>query len=442
MADSTIDSSVVAGGTIDGTDFVEVTVDGDVVWVAISTLMEIFSGTAYNGQKVEFSLSGNSGASSLTFTGNRKTNTRTKQKSTTTESISDSFTVNGNASPTNENIELTGSSEVQSEFIYGELGAGGSTSVTINADGNITNQKFTSLHYDYASIEDYNPSFPYISDGESATVTVDTSNINEYSKILLTGQDGYASDVDFYVDGEYIGNGSVDGNGNCKVYGFKPKNAGSQSELKVVCNDSSESIVLKSDDNSQHVEFILESTGVMNIGSEQFNYEETKNVLFSDGDTIQIDTDWEGPGAYKIEWEEEYQCKNISISVGSSTIDLSTLNGTHTESVNLSTGDDTISGSYTDGNLSYDLSWTENTDTEDPSLIINGTTFTHNGVLSAGSTKSFTPSESLFGETTDVLDLALTDGEVDVNFDLEIQDQNSVTIDTLPNNWSSNFSDL
>jgi hypothetical protein len=193
------------------------------------------------------------------------------------------------------------------------------------------------------------------------------------------------------------------------------------------------------------------TTGVnVDIGSDSYYYTSPSTVteypnLSLGSNDLYVNTD-SGEVDISIDWTEDHRTQDPSATIDGSTVSHSgaLANGeTETGSVTVSSpGSYTVDTSTNGGNATFTVDWTEVTHSEDPSLTINGTTFTHNGVLSAGSTTSFTPSESLFGETTDVLDLALTDGEVDVNFDLEIQDQNSVTIDTLPNNWNTNFSDL
>jgi hypothetical protein len=88
-----------------------------------------------------------------------------------------------------------------------------------------------------------------------------------------------------------------------------------------------------------------------------------------------------------VSWKERNGVENPSISVGSSTVSYSgLLDGTHTESVDLSRSDSSISASYTGAAnaLDYDLSWTEDHRAHDPSVTVDGSTVSHTGPLASG----------------------------------------------------------
>ena len=79
--------------------------------------------------------------------------------------------------------------------------------------------------------------------------------------------------------------------------------------------------------------------------------------------------------------------EEVTVSVGSDSASFGTVSSSQTKSVSLSPGTESIDLSTSNGvSLNYDLSWTDQTLTEDPSATIGGSTVSHSGTLSDGET--------------------------------------------------------
>jgi hypothetical protein len=180
-----------------------------------------------------------------------------------------------------------------------------------------------------------------------------------------------------------------------------------------------------------------------NFGDFSNGETKTKSLSLSQS-TSQVDFSANGGASidYTLDWTEQTATKDPSIDVDGDGTDEASWSGvyrsgesTTSKSVNgLSTGSNSVGTSTTSGpQPSWDLSWTEQTATEDPSIDVDGdgtTDASYTGVLESGqthtasvsdlSTGSHTASVSLAGHQTDVdIDMTERTATEDPGLDLD-----------------------
>jgi len=148
--------------------------------------------------------------------------------------------------------------------------------------------------------------------------------------------------------------------------------------------------------------------------SENISGGSSSSSLSSGSNTVDV-TPTTGTVDYSIDWTERDGIKDPSVTVDGSTVSHDgVLDGSITESVAVDGGSNTISASYSgepDG-LSWDLSAETTTETTDPSVTINGQTANHSGTLDDGQTVSLDVDGSWISDGTNTISVELDDPTV------------------------------
>ncbi len=114
-------------------------------------------------------------------------------------------------------------------------------------------------------------------------------------------------------------------------------------------------------------------------------------------------------------WTAVTATEDPSVSVGGQTVSHSGVLGngeTTTKSVNLSTGSQSIDAS-TSGEVDVETSWTEVTETIDPTVSLNGNGMSHSGVLTEGETATLDGDSAWIQEGTNTVDITLDDSSLE-----------------------------
>ena len=157
----------------------------------------------------------------------------------------------------------------------------------------------------------------------------------------------------------------------------------------------------------EFVEVYFQDDAPVQVNGQQTSATGSRSVS---GTTINLD-DVAGTLSYTVSWTEVNYPTDVSGSVGSTTISESgPLTSSITRSVDLSDGSNDIDLSYSGYNnaLDYDLSWTEITETQDPTVTINGMSQSYSGTLTDGSTSALSFSVGDLQDGTNNIDVSMT----------------------------------
>ncbi|WP_239638554.1 hypothetical protein [Halorubrum distributum] len=136
--------------------------------------------------------------------------------------------------------------------------------------------------------------------------------------------------------------------------------------------------------------------------------------ITSDTTAITLTADGDGTIEASASWDEIIATEDPSVSIGGSTVSHSGYlapGETVTKPITLSPGSNSLTASTNARGVGVDVSWTEITATEDPSVSIGGSTVSHSGVLAPGETVTESVSLTTGSQSADIS----TDGEVDVS---------------------------
>ncbi|SMO92763.1 hypothetical protein SAMN06264867_1261, partial [Halorubrum cibi] len=392
-------------------------------------------GTLSDGSTESVDVGGNQPAidEGVTLTGVETITSDSASLGTLSDGESTSVSVDGNIDARSESVTITGTETTSSDSASGSLSDGGSTSVSVGGNQDPTGESVTlsatvdetsasesgsasgsetislshgTLSSTSGSISltdqppDSTPVFQAGSDfssidlggGESVTRTFDTSNIDTVGEIVIYGN-FETTDLTIEIDGQKLGTYSRDTQSSAEDETFTgtPIPVGSTADM-TLSTDSSATI------------YIVEGFGA----DIQFTEGETSSVEIShpggtdtigpDGSTpidvssnpgsIEISPNY-GSVDYSVSYTQRDGIRDITVDAGSSTITHSgPLDGSISESIDLSTGSETISASYSGSSsgLNYNAEWTEVTATEDPSVTVGGETISYSGILTDGET--------------------------------------------------------
>jgi len=436
-----------------------VTVDTEDRKLKMEELQEPITDTYQNGDVVEFTdvvLDDDTQTvqeATVEFVGVK--NTKSRSKSATTESTTFNIDPNGNQQPENAVMRLTGERNKVSDSNSSTISDGGSDSfniegnsppeqeeVTLSAtysENSITEEGYNVNYFDvsveaggslppkngtvsvssfahknsYSELENGPLNGMYIgsSTGDSASKTIDLSGLDAVSEVQLD----LWSTADPYGDGGiacYIDGVLLEDDSNPTYYGYKENSPNTWRGGPIELSDPSNVTIKFELTNSGGNWTIAHKTndpGSLEIlGAEPSEVQISKpdgtsEYLYSEGDSlsfdatkiwnnqtdITIDTDF-GECDYEISWKERDGVKDPSVSIDSSSISYSgILDGSYSENINLSSGSNSVSATYTGGTgLSYTVNWKEVNETENPTANFDSgtTTLSHSGKLDVGNT--------------------------------------------------------
>jgi len=400
--------------------------------VSFSGGISLSGSNAVDGTSYSYELGSLDGVDNFAvdLTGRRKT--KQDQRTATTASGSLDLDVGGTTSAENATMRLTGIDNGSTETRSGSLAPGGSDAITVGGNDKPTNATLTIEGKPYSETSksetfgnsggsispggDLSPTDGYVSISASKfTGTSYYPDNNDKTLSLVPSGGGtvtetisipsgvttsqfkfhelysyYGTSFEFYIDGTKIYSGNANENfqdvstsigdysGSVDV---TLKNTGSN-KLKYPDSDYSDR-----GRNQITIEGVNPSGESVSIGGT--TYTSSQSFAVSDGyQSVNVDGGG-GIADVEISWTERDGVKDPSVSVGSSTVSQTgTFSGTHTETVDLSTGSDTIDASYSGSGLSYNLSWEEHEYPSDPTIQLDGgaTTLTHTGELAPGNT--------------------------------------------------------
>jgi len=404
-----------------------VTVDTEDRKLRMEELQEPITDTYQNGDVVEFTdvvLDDDTQTvqeATVEFVGVK--NTKSRSKSATTESTTFNIDPQGASSAENATMRLTGVDTVSTETRSGSLSDGGSESITVDGDAKPTNAELTisgsysetsqtqsisgssgseslsvsvdgSLppHDEAISIEPSGGPDEKFADGyaNSQETTIDTSGVNEIStvdvEVMADSQSG--GNYEIYLDGTKIYSGFIS-NGVSEWVNDISVNQAVGSEATLILDHYSEIVIGSYNVYKQITASNIQVSGDASAnlgsgGSQSINLDRGAN---------NIDITWDGDGTSvsgEISWTDRNGVKKPSVSVGSSTVaHTGVLDGSVTETVDLSTGTTSVDADYNGSGLSYNLEWKEHFYPTDPTMDFDSetTTLTHTGNLEPGQTK-------------------------------------------------------
>jgi len=345
-----------------------------------STESETASGTFSNGDSLGLTVAGNTeptgpnGQSDpqITLEGTEQTSNESLSTGAVSDGYSTTINVGGNQPTRNSEITLTGNSETTDRSLSGsQFGAGSSTeSVSIGGTeeptGSAGGEPAMVLSGYRASNSNAGgmTSVPNddIPQGIRIPTPGDSVNEVEFTHDIDGGNGWY--EVDFYVEkGDTTGSSSA---GGTKVGG--PKN---------IFDEGTETFTFSSIDTSNHDYITFWLAGTVNEGDAPMDASVTAYTPEPSGVEVSVDGSSNFVG---------------HLGDGQST----------TEPVDLKTSTSQVTVSSDSGRVDYDLSWTEESITRDPSVSIGGETVSHSGTLSAGETVTESVSYSPGSQSVDV----------------------------------------
>ena len=154
----------------------------------------------------------------------------------------------------------------------------------------------------------------------------------------------------------------------------------------------------------------------------------THDGILDDGETVELSGGSLSPGSNTLDvstgggsevdvatdWTEVTATEDPSVSVGESTVSHTGVlepGETVSDSVTLGTGSDSIDVD-TGGEVTVDTSWTEVTESVDPTISVNGYTTSHEGTLADGETESLATNEGWLEEGTNTVTVSTDSPEV------------------------------
>ena len=321
----------------------------------------------------------------------------------------DSFDVGGNNEP--ENAEVTISADV-TESSDSESGSDGSSISLSHSSDTVDIDDTTVSTTDFEESETYeflDPDEESISVGESHSVTY-SDVYDEIDSVRISNEFDGQYELTLYIDGEKFDSGTYDHDGDGDVvFTGDPISVSGDFDVTVENNENDDDdsrLFFTWGDGSEY------STQINTVGTDSVTFSSSsdsttihssyssRSLDYEMGETISVYVD--GPGAsYQAEYIEVSGVEDPSVDVGSSTVSHSgVIDGSTTETVDLSTGSETIDASYTgeSNGLDYSIEWTEVTTPQNPSLDLAGESVVHSGELADGETVTETVDLST-GET-------------------------------------------
>jgi hypothetical protein len=392
---------------------------------------------------------------SLTLTGD--TITEPRSRSTTTESATLDLDPRGTSAPENATMRLTGVDNGSTQTRSGSLAPGGSDSITVGGDAKPTNASLTvsgstteinrqisgsgvsgSETFDGGSLGGGSGSVSVTVPGQPTTthsisqnyydftsvdIGISTSTVDTVTQMQVDVQvySDESPDYVFYLDGTQIGTytgGFSDSYSSKTVSLDVPSiSVGSSATLTVEETDANaRGRITDSESHQVTMTGVDPAPATVNYpgGSQSFSSSGSVPFTASSGSNT-VDISANGGVSWDIDWTERNGVEDPSVSVGSSTVSHNgVLDGSTTETVDLSTGSDTIDASYSGSGLSYDLSYETHEYPSDPTIQLDGgaATLTHTGSLDAGQTASKSISLSTGTHTADVSSAGPVNAEV------------------------------
>jgi hypothetical protein len=383
---------------------------------------------------------------------------------------STSFTVGGTTTPRNEQVTLTGIEETSSGSLSpGTVSNGYSTTIDIGGNqpaesGTVTftGKEETTARSASGTLSDTTSDSITINGNQDVTVDI-TVSPKEVSASGGTETDKYntkevnTSNMDQFtaismqMGGTYELIKLYDSNDNQFHYGridsgetLTQFDRPIGDHLAVQGNEDWSDIGTIYVDGEAHAESATVSVGSQSASFGTVDGTYTKSVTLSPGThSVDLSTSNGRRVNYDLSWTDKTVSDNPSVSIGGSTASVSgTLAGgeTATKSISLSPGSSQSVSVSTGGNVGVEASWTEVTATEDPSVTVGGSTVSHSGVLGPGSTVTESVDLSTGTESADIS----TGGKVGVDFEwterTETRDP-AVTVNGATESYSGSLAD-
>ena len=323
----------------------------------------------------------------------------TSASGTLDDGETDSFDVGGNNEPESAEVTLSADYSESTNTGSGTAGTSGvseSYSSGLDPDVDISADSVDIEYVDEGFYQrvggDYDNSFTTtvplgddVSDGTVFDFDLGWSSTSDY-------------EMDVYIEGVKVETFTRDDDGSFDLYENEVETSGHTSSIEVEFHVTSYTQGDFGDDNYLDIDGLRtdgEGPSSLDIshagGSDSISPGSSTSFTTESGtDTIDLSAD-EGSIDYDITITERDGVKDPSVSVGSSTVSHSgMLDGSTTETIDLSTGSETIDASYSgeSSGLDYDLTWTEVTTPQNPTLDLAGESVVHSGELADGETVS------------------------------------------------------
>ncbi|WP_435093418.1 hypothetical protein [Halorubrum sp. N11] len=370
----------------------------------------------------------------ITLTGIRETTSRSKSY-TSTSGTSETVSVGGNTAPESESITVTGKRETTSRSkLYSRVS---STSDSINVGGNVDPTATVSVDR-----IDSDASFSISENGERVVAYIPDAVGTfkaEGGNILMTPVDteDYSSvNVDMYItDGDagtnVFGGTKLDSStsgdtlsGNHDEFSFNGQYDISGSNGVTIGWEFEDSLIdldyaykegpVNSGDRGYYYQTSVDHT--ISSGSDSFSTTSNTGEYDLDLSTGSETIDVSGSESVNVDvsWTEVTETRDLSLSQGGTEVwsHAGTLGDGETVSQSLDLSQESSELAFsTAGNADVDLSWTEVTETQDPTVTVGGSTVSHTGTLGDGETVTESVTLSTGSQSADVS----VNGPVDVS---------------------------
>ena len=416
--------------TLDGVGEYEIDVTGVETTEGAAT-----SGTLGDGESLGVDIGGTTDPrdEELTLTGVETTESGSTSLGTVSSGTSETISVGGNQDPTDETVTLTGVETTASgSESLGTVSDGYSTTISVGGNQDPRDSQVTFTGQDRVeSFSREHPSFgedSFTVDTDAENVVVEYTNDNSYDMNLV---------VDTNNDGTYNIDRSVSGSGTIEIpdshvtEGTNVWDLDGSLDYVAISGD----LRFETEDPSVTVDgSTISHSGVLSDGETV-----TKSFDLSSGaNTLDVSTAGDSEVSVDASWTEVTATEDPTVDIDGETVSHDGLlqPGESAEfDTDLSTGSNTASVSTGGGSeVSVDASWTEVTATEDPSVSVGNSTVSHSGVLGPGETVSETISLTTGPDSIDVS----TSGEVSVDASwTEVSESVNPTISV--NGYSTEF---
>lgn len=373
------------------------------------------SETVLDGQSYTYDLLERASVASLDVSITGVNNTASESISGTLSSgVSKTTEVVSDKPPINDEITLSAPYAERSPSTSGSASESGSETISASgsysiSDATVDLQGVTPPQWDDIGSTDYATGLS----NSSYTHQISTSSPGVVESVdvkLVMNGSGY-TDVTFDIEGDQIGWGDFYDeqyqDTTTKIFNIDANDKSVPANYNFTTNINRTANI---DFMGVRINYKTDTSVTVNGAS--LNPTGSTTVPLSEGSNTINFGDIDGTLDYTISWDEVDGVGDISGTIGSSMISHSgLLTESVTKSVDLSDGSNTIDLTY-DGQsdaLDYNLSWSEITQTQDPTVTINGNSYTYDGTLTDGSTTNlpFSASDIVTGENN--ISIGMTD---------------------------------
>ena len=399
--------------------------------VTFSGSVDVSMQSATSGTTATWQLSDYDAASDVTINTTGVENTQLESTSrTASNGDSLSIDVGGTTAPDDETVTLTGTKSTSGGSASGSLSGAGSD--TINVGGNDDPQEPTisidslgESPYGYdgdPNTHDFEPDGSY---AETYTETISNNQELTIDSVTITnmelGANGRGTMVRLFINDVALGtNEGTNGDSTDYTWDDGSVDVSGDYEIKlkpVSFSEGADGQITTSSSYNIDGQYAPTTVDVSTGGTTQTITEGGSSTIpLSDGsNSIAFDGYGTQSMSWSASWTEVTQTRDPSVTVGGTTVSHSGVladGETVTESVSLSQGSQTADIS-TAGSVAVSASWTEVTQTRDPVVELNGNTTTvHSGTLADGETATATLPKEQLREGTNTLNVSLGDGSL------------------------------